>query len=324
MARPLRIEFAGAIYHVTARGNERRAIVRDDVDRGKWLSLLDRTVERYGWRVFAFVLMDNHFHLFFQTPEPSLSAGMHHLGGSYAGYFNVRHRRSGHLFQGRFKGILVEDEGHWLELSRYVHLNPVRAGMAERPEDWAWSSYAGYHRPARRLGCVDYERVLAEFGGDDPAGRRRYRQYVAEGVGRALDSPLSKALHGLVLGSDRFVAKVRGLLAGRDADGEVPTLGALCRQADLGDVIAAAEAACGGQVDTWKSGRRCEDLSRAAAAYLARQSTGLTHREIAAALGYKNPSSVSVACRRMAKAMAKDRPLAAVIRRTTAKLVTNH
>jgi REP element-mobilizing transposase RayT len=108
MARPLRVEFDRAVYHVMSRGNERRTIVHDDRDRDKWLRLLAATVERYGWRVFSFAMMANHFHLFLQTPQPNLSAGMHHLNGSYAGYFNARHARVGHLMQGRFKSVVIE------------------------------------------------------------------------------------------------------------------------------------------------------------------------------------------------------------------------
>ncbi len=143
MARPLRIEFPDAVYHVTSRGNERRAIVADDRDREKWQGLLQRTVTTFRWRLFAFALMDNHYHLFVQTREANLSAGMHLLNGSYAGFHNRRHGRAGHLFQARFKAIVVEGEGHWLEVSRYVHLNPVRADLTARPERWQWCSYAG-------------------------------------------------------------------------------------------------------------------------------------------------------------------------------------
>ena len=299
MARPLRIEFPDAIHHVTSRGNERRAIIRDDVDRRKWLSLLERTVDRHGWRVFAFALMDNHFHLFLQTPSPDLSTGLAHLNGSYAGYFNHRHGRAGHLMQGRFKSILVEGRGYWRELGRYVHLNPVRAGLVERPEDWPWSSYGGYHRPGRRLGWVCYDRVLAEFGGDTAAGRRAYRQYIAEGLGRPLDSPLAKAVHGLVLGSDAFVAKVRRLVKQQADDEELPGLRRLKRPADMTAVVAAVTAHLGGDPANWRPGRRCDDISRAVAAYVARQATSRTLARIAEALGYRNSSSISVACRRV-------------------------
>ena len=299
MARPLRIEFAGAIYHVTARGSERRAIVRDDVDRLKWLSVVERTVDRHGWRVFAFALMDNHFHLFLQTPEPNLSAGMAQLNGSYAGYFNARHERVGHLLQGRFKSILVEEQGYWRQLGRYVHLNPVRAGLARRPEDWPWSSYIGYHRPARRLDWVCYERVLAEFGGDTPAARRAYRQYVAEGLERKLDNPLAMAVHELALGSDAFVAKIRRLVRHRAEDADLPALRLLKRPADIAAVAAAVTQRMGGTPANWEPGRRCDDISRAVAAYVARQVTSHTSSQIAETLGYRSSSSIPVACRRV-------------------------
>ena len=141
-----------------SRGNERRAIVRDDVDRQRRLDWLQRTVETYGWRLHAFALMTNHDHLFLETPEPNLSAGMHLLNGSYTGYFNLRHRRVGHLFQGRFKAHLVEEEGYFTEISRYIHLNPVRAKLVERPEQWKWSSYGGYRSRKGGVG-VGYVRA---------------------------------------------------------------------------------------------------------------------------------------------------------------------
>ena len=125
MSRPLRIDIENGIYHVTSRGWERRVIVRDDRDREQWLSLLDRVAVRCGWQVFAWTLLDNHFHLFLRTPEANLSAGMHDLNSGYASTFNRRYRRSGSLFQGRFKAVLVENDSHALELTRYVHLNGV-------------------------------------------------------------------------------------------------------------------------------------------------------------------------------------------------------
>jgi len=132
MARPLCIEHPGALHHVMSRGNERRPVVRDDADRLRRVDWLRRTVETYGWRLHAFVLMNNHEHLFVETPRPDLSAGMQFLNGSYTSYFNLRHRRHGHLFQGRFKAQLIEKVGHYTEISRYIHLNPVRAGMETR------------------------------------------------------------------------------------------------------------------------------------------------------------------------------------------------
>ena len=141
MARPLRVEFPHAVYHLTSRGNARQNIVRDDRDRAAWLAVLDQVIERFGWLCHASCLRDNHYHLVVETPRPNVSGGMRQLNGVYTQQFNRRHRRVGHLLQGRFKAILVEKDPHLLELCRYVVLNPVRAGLVARPERWCWSSY---------------------------------------------------------------------------------------------------------------------------------------------------------------------------------------
>ena len=323
MARPLRVQFEDAVYHVMSRGDQKAAIVEDNRDRQRWLAMLARAVGRYRWRVFSFVLMPNHFHLFLQTPQPNLSAGMHDLNCGYAGYFNHRHGRVGHLMQGRFKSVLVEEQGYWLELSRYLHLNPVRWDLTARPEGWPWSSYAGYHRPARRVPWVDYGQVLAEFGGDTPEGRKAYRQFVEAGMGDRLSNPLSEAAHGLVLGSDAFVTRVRAMLAARPDDAETPALRRMVADAGMSEVIAAVVARLGGQPDNWWPGRRCDDISRAMSAYVARQVTALGCRAIADALGYRNISSISVACRRVETALNAGRltgPLQAIF----AQLAANH
>jgi len=141
-----------------SRGNERRPIVRDDVDRRHRLEWLERAVVGYGWRLHAFVLMSNHDHLFVETPEANLSAGMQFLNGSYTSYFNWRHRRAGHLFQGRFKAQLVEEEGHYTEVSRYIHLNPVRAGLVDRPERWGHG--AAIRDTTAQIECWDGSRTI--------------------------------------------------------------------------------------------------------------------------------------------------------------------
>ena len=304
MARPLRLEFADAVHHVMSRGIEGRSICRDDTDRNIWLEILARAAERFGWRVFAFSLLDNHFQLFLRTPEGALAPGMRQLNGDYAGYFNRRHGRLGPLMQGRYKSVLVENAGHWGELSRYVHLNPVRAGLAERPEDWHWSSYRFYHRPAERPEWVDTKTVLEEFGKEETKARRAYRQFMEDGLGRKLDNPVSRAAHGLVLGSDEFVARVRKLLAGRGAHQDVPQLGRLKREADLEGAVLRVCAGLKADRAGWRPGRRSDDLSRAICAYVVRRASGARLREVAAALGYRSQAAVTVACRRAEAAMA--------------------
>jgi len=224
MARPLRIEYEGALYHVMSRGIERRDIVSDDRDRGRWLEWLVRTVEMYDWQLHAFVLMDNHHHLFLGTPRANLSAGMQYFNGSYTSYFNRRHRRAGHLFQGRFKAQLVEEEGYFRELSRYIHLNPVRAKMVERPELYRWSSYPGYHRANRTLSWMTYDSVLREFCRNRIEARKRYRQFIRNGIGDLSPAPWAEAAHGFIVGSHVFVKQIGKLLKDRPEDSDIPAL----------------------------------------------------------------------------------------------------
>ena len=302
MARPLRIEYADALYHVMSRGNDRRAIVEDNADRTRRLEWLQRTVEVYRWRLHAFVLMDNHEHLFVETPEPNLSAGMQHLNGSYTSYYNRRHRRVGHLFQGRFKAQLIEDEGYYWEISRYIHLNPVRAGLAKRPQDWGWSSYPGYRLRSRELPWMTYERVLREFGERLAQARRAYERFVMAGVSSPPESPWDGAVQGLILGGEAFVAKVRRMLSGRPADRAIPADRALRSRPPLSGIIEAVAKEFGVDAGSWAVGRRTDDASRAMAAYLSRRCFGYRVGEIAGALGYGTHGGVVAAIRRIENA----------------------
>jgi REP element-mobilizing transposase RayT len=299
MARPLRIEFPGALYHVISRGNERRPIVRDDVDRRKRLDWLRRTVETYDWRLHAFVLMANHDHLFVETPEANLSAGMQHYNGSYTGYFNRRHRRAGHLFQGRFKGHLIEEDGYFLEVSRYIHLNPVRARVVARPEDWAWGSGPGYVREARALDWLTYGRVLGEFGTPTSQARRRYGRFLRAGLDDPPASPFDDALGGLLLGSPAFTDRVRRLLDKKPEDLDVPQLGRLRPRPPMEAILARVTAHFDVNVAEWVPGRRVNHVARAVAAYLARRRFGYSATSVAAALGYRDHAGVGQAVRRV-------------------------
>ncbi|HUT91486.1 MAG TPA: transposase [Thermoguttaceae bacterium] len=281
MARPLRIEFAGALYHVMSRGNERKAIVRDDADRKKRLDWLRRTVETYGWRLYAFVVMNNHDQLFVETPEANLSAGMQHLNGSYTSYFNRRHRRVGHLLQGRFRAHLIEEEGYFLEVSRYIHLNPVRVNLVGRPEDYAWSSYPGYCRKGQAVGWVTCEPVLGEFGEDSGQARRAYGRFVRAGVEAPPKSPFAEAVGGLLLGGEAFVDRMRRLLGDRPADPSVPDMKRLQSRPPLDEVLQAVAAHFGYEEPPWSRGRRSDDASRSVAAYLGGRRFGYAAKAVA-------------------------------------------
>jgi len=213
MARPLRIEFPGAVYHVTSRGDGREDIYLADEDRELFLEVLAHVTERFGWVCHAWCLMTNHYHLLIETPRGNLSLGMRQLNGVYTQRFNRTHNRVGHVFQGRFKAILVEKDSHLLELCRYIVRNPVAAGMVGDVSDWPWSSYratAGFEEPQ---GFSNVGWVLGQFGGS----RNRYRSYVAEAL--MSDAPLQASEGSHVLGSDEFREVVQGNLK---AAAEVP------------------------------------------------------------------------------------------------------
>ncbi|MGH7256385.1 MAG: REP-associated tyrosine transposase [Nitrospirales bacterium] len=205
MARPLRLEFPGAVYHLTSRGNARQRIVRDEADRAAFLTPLGQVVDRFGWRCYAFCLMDNHYHLLVETPQANLSWGMRQLNGVYTQAFNRRHRRVGHLFQGRFKAILVEKEAYLLELCRYVVLNPVRAGVVARPEHWAWSSFRATAGATTAPAWLQVEWVLGQFGSRVREAQGKYREFVRGG--RKASQPWEQLTGQIYLGREAFVQR---------------------------------------------------------------------------------------------------------------------
>ena len=205
MARPLRLEFSGALYHVTSRGDRREDIFLIDDDRSDWLAVLGIVCARFNWVVHAFCQMTNHYHLLVETVDGNLSGGMRQLNGLYTQRFNRRHGLAGHLFQGRYKAILVQKEAYLLELTRYVVLNPLRANMVESLEDWRWSSYpfiTGQEAPPPWL---DADWLLGQFGSQRSKALRGYRQFVM--AGRGLPSPMLETRHQLLLGDNAFVER---------------------------------------------------------------------------------------------------------------------
>lgn len=210
MARPLRIEYEGALYHVTSRGNARQDIFLGDEDRTMFLAILSDVVERFRWIVHAYCLMSNHYHLLIETPQGNLSAGMRQLNGIYTQRFNLRHDRVGHLFQGRYKSALVQKEVYLLELSRYIALNPVRSGIVVSAEQWRWSSFrqtAGFEEKAA---FFSGDWILSSFSSSRTQAQKQYISFVREGRGK--DNPLKEAKGGFILGDGVFIEEVRDLL----------------------------------------------------------------------------------------------------------------
>lgn len=220
MARPLRIEYAGALYHVTSRGDRQEAIFDDDQDRRAFLNVVGQVVSRFRWRCHAYCLMSNHYHLMIETPEANLTKGMRHLNGVFTQWSNRRHKRSGHLFQGRYKAILVDQDSYFLELARYIVLNPVRAAMVKHPRLWAWSSYGATVGASPTPVWLSTDDLLAEFGKRRTVARQKYQQFIAEGMSA---ESIWKDLKGQIyLGDDDFVERMRGKLAQRNEDVNIP------------------------------------------------------------------------------------------------------
>ena len=206
MARPLRIQYEGAFYHITARGNEKKDIFTNDVDRNRFIKILESVAEKYRWIVHAYCLMSNHYHLVVETPLKNLSAGMRQLNGVYTQSFNKKQGRIGHLFQGRFKAYLIEKENYLLEVCRYIVLNPVRAGIVHDPLDWEYSSYRKTFGDRNRYKYLYPDLILSFFSNSLADAQKKYIKFVKEGIGK--ESPFIEAHGGFILGGERFVKSV--------------------------------------------------------------------------------------------------------------------
>ncbi len=348
MARPTRIHAVGAWYHVTARGNERRAIFRDDQDRLHFLELLDEAVGRFGLCVHAYVLLDNHYHLLVETPLANLSAAMQWLGVSYTVWFNRRHRRAGHLFQGRYNALVVEAESAACEVSRYVHLNPVRVqalglnkraqqalrqGLSGAPErgpveqrlkrlrQYRWSSYRAYVGAAEAARWLTTHVVLGMTGGGSRGERQRaYRQYVEEAVRQGLvESPWERVEAQLLLGTAAFVKRLRRLARGDER--EQPALKQLRERPGWEEAVRVVEKLKG---EKWEQFRdRYGDSGRDVTLYLARHCCGMKLRPLADAVGGMDYGSVSNTVQRLARRAKQDKKLGRFLEQAKFTLMNN-
>jgi len=287
MTRPLRIAFPGATYHIMSRGDRRREIYRDDVDRVLFLDLLAREVRQQRWRLLAYCLMGNHYHLLLETPEANLVEGMRRLNGVYTQAFNRRHGQVGHVMQGRYKSILVDRDAYLMELARYVVLNPVRAGMVSAVQEWAWSSFratAGIVPAEDWLAC---DAVLQQFGGEALAACNNYRDFVLAGVDAP--SPWSQLRGQIYLGREQFLVDMAQLAVSQAADGVSRSQREPARPtADA--VLCRVAAAFGIKPDQVRSRQNKQAFH--AWVYLLRRAANLTLRD-AAQLAAVSPGRVS-------------------------------
>lgn len=284
MTRPLRIEYPGAHYHVTSRGNARQRIFNDDSDRELFLDILENVVERYGWICHAYCLMDNHYHLLIETPEGNLSRGMRQVNGVYTQKYNWKYRKTGHIFQGRYKAIIIDKDSYLLELCRYVALNPVRAGIVQMPEEWPWSSYrfiVGLAEPPSFL-VTDW--VLEQFDVNRKKAQKLFSSFVCESIQK--ETPWKELKGQIFLGDDLFIQRI--MSEGKAGINEIPRLQRLAARPLMNHLFTAAE----------MSQKDAKD----AKIYHAHTKCGYTLKEIADYLGV-HYSTVSRSAKRGAKKM---------------------
>ncbi|MBQ0718575.1 MAG: transposase [Gammaproteobacteria bacterium] len=252
MARPLRLEFAGALYHVTSRGDHREAIYENDDDRLAFLSVLERVCGTYNWVCHGYCLMDKHYHLLIETPDSNLSKGMRQLNGMYTQTFNRMNKRVGQVFQGRYKAILVEKDSYLLGLSRYIVLNPVRANMVRSAKDSPWSSYRSTVGLVKGLSCLNTEWILAAFAKRKSLAIEKYKKFVAQGKGQP--SPWIMLRKQVYLGSDQFVEEMQALIDGDKKLGEIPSSQRRRRSKPLAEYKATSDDRNTAIISAYKSG----------------------------------------------------------------------
>ena len=206
MSRPLRVEYPGAVYHITSRGNERKSIFKSDGDRQLFLNILYQINCRFHWLCHSYALMDNHYHLLIETPEPNLSRGMRQLNGVFTQDFNRIHQRVGHLFQGRYKAIVVDKDAYLLEVSRYIVLNPVRAGIIKKPEEWKWSSYRALTGLEKVPDFLTVDWIRSQFGKDADEAKKAYANFVLQGIDA--EYPDEAVTGQIILGDKRFIGTI--------------------------------------------------------------------------------------------------------------------
>ena len=319
MARALRIQFEDAIYHLCARGNRRESIYRSEKDYLWFEHLLAESLTRYSVELHAFVLLPNHFHLLARTLQPNLSRWMHWLITSYSVWFNRRHRTSGHLFQGRYKAFLVQDGEYLLELSRYLHLNPVRgraigAGdpskRRERLRRFVWSSYRGYAGLSTQEQFVTEDLVLGEVGDGINVHRCKvqYRHFVEEGLLREIENPFEQVRWQSVLGDESFVRRLKDKFKSRHDHREVTGIHKL-RMLNADEVIKRVANHYGTSPHALLQKRVHASEAHNVTLWLLRKKSGLTLREIGLLFGGMDYAAVGQRIRRMQQSISRTKQL---------------
>ena len=234
MARQLRIEYEGAFYHVTSRGNQKGRIFWEDIDRTKFKDILRRTKERYRYFLHGYVMMNNHYHLLIETPHANLKQIMQNINTSYTVYINRTRNKFGHLFQGRYKSFIVDKENYLVELSRYIHLNPVRAGIVNRPQEYLWSSYRDYIHKGEKDAITDMDDTLILFSKRRDVAVKKYKEFIYAGI--TGNSPLENAV-GSILGDEAFTERAASHIKVYHDKSEIPDIKRIRMRIAIKDIV---------------------------------------------------------------------------------------
>ena len=323
MARPLRIEYPGAFYHVMHRGNAGSDIFKSDKDRKKFLEYVDKAIGRYKIKIHSYCLMTNHYHFLIETPHPNLSQAIKWINVAYAIYFNRKRRRSGHLFQGRFKAVVVDADEYLKHLSRHIHLNPVRAGMVTHCKDYPWSSYPVFGGYAKAPEWLETDWLLSIFDRNQKKATERYREFVESVQNERIENPSGNIMGGTILGGTEFVNWIKVNFLSKDPDTkEKPQLKSLkpgLTPEDLMSVIC-NEFSCTHE-EILRKGKK-GNFARDIAIYLSREMTG----ESGVVLGrYFGISGAGITVRHgiIAKKIKKDRKLNRLVNRIKKAIIYN-
>ena len=307
MARPLRITYPGAFYHITSRGNEQKSVFISKRDREKLLEYLESASERYNAIIHVYCLMDNHYHLLLETPSGNLPQIMRHINGAYTTYFNVKHDRAGHLFQGRYNAILVEKDEYAKELSRYIHLNPVRAGIVELPEEYEWSSYLSYIGKNKKLKWLYTDFILGYFSKTKSSSEKQYQIFVISLINSEYDSPLDNVVASTILGQSDFVNDIKEKhLSDKKIDKEIPALKELADNISIDSINKEVDSIFSDQTR----------LSRNIKIYLIKEFTGKLLKDIGEEFGI-GESGVSQSCRRFSQQIERNKEIKKKVERIT-------
>ena len=311
MSRPLRIQYPGAYYHIMCRGNAKRPIFMDDTDRAKFLNFLIESIEIYDVNIFAYILMTNHFHLLVQTRKANLSEYMRRFNIIYTGWFNYHHQRCGHLYQGRYCAHLVDADSYLLEVSRYIHLNNIRKKTKKGKElnelievvyKNNWSSLPGYINKRYSLDFIDYEMILALAG-----GRSYYRRFIREGIRGGLRNPFDDLKHGVFLGDNDFVAKIKHESLDDGSECEQPSYQSLVKRVIDPYIVIDIVASITNIPNDRIINRWGDSVARGITSELIYQFCGLKQQHIGKLMGGVSYSAVSQLRRRLKRRILKDK-----------------